>query len=299
MGLGRQSRMAHNTWAVPVCSYFFAAVETEVKQLDVRARGIMRHHKAHYVQAAPEKLYLPVEEGGRGLRSIELTWEREVASAASYLLASKDKQVQGAVSFLRFLQLVREEGLLHQAEEVRQKYELPENLLPIHCPSSASDAQHKALLAELSRAQKGRLVERLTQKVHHGPHARETRKQGVDKKATYAWVKEGKLTPTTEALVMAAQDDVVMTRDYLFKLPGGSSRDRKCRLCGTYKESLGHLLSKCPVFEHREYTRRHDSVLYLLVKQVATHLGVKVPNCLRAPGGGIKSGVMGSRGSEC
>ncbi len=51
--------MAHNTWAVPVCSYFLAAVEwkeTEVKQLDVQARGIMRHHKSHYVRAAPEKL---------------------------------------------------------------------------------------------------------------------------------------------------------------------------------------------------------------------------------------------------
>ncbi len=98
--------MAHNTWAVPVCSYFLAAVkwrETEVKQLDVQARGIMRHHKSHYVRAAPEKLYLPVDEGGRGLRSIELTWEKEVVSAASYLLASKDDQMKGAVTFLQKL----------------------------------------------------------------------------------------------------------------------------------------------------------------------------------------------------
>ncbi len=98
------------------------------------------------------------------------------------------------------------------------------------------------------------MVGKLTRKVHHGPHARETRGQGVDKKATYAWVREGKMTPATEALVMAAQDDVVMTRDYLFRLPGGASGDRLCRLCGAYKESLGHLLSKCLVYEHREYT---------------------------------------------
>ncbi len=142
------------------------------------------------------------------------------------------------------------------------------------------------------------MVEKLTKKVHHGPHARETRGQGVDRKATHTWVREGKMTPTTEALVMAAQDDVVMTRDYMFKLPGGSSGDRMCRLCGAYKESLGHLLSKCKVYEHKEYRRRHDAVLYLLVKQVADHLGVKVPNCLKVPGGGIRSGVMGKRGKR-
>ncbi len=186
-----------------------------------------------------------------------------MVSAASYLLASKDDQVR-AVTFLQKLKEEKGEGLHHQAEETRQKYELPEDLLPIRCPNLASKAQHKTLLTE---AQKGSMVEKLTKKVHHGPHARETRGQGVDRKATHAWVREGKMTLTTEALVMVAQDDVVMTRDYLFMR---SSCDHMCRLCGAYKESQGHLLSKCKVYEHKEYRRRHDAVLRIPPREASS-----------------------------
>ncbi len=48
----------------------------------------------------PEKLYLPVEEGGKGLKSLTLSWEKEVVSVATYLLMSEHEQVQGAVRLL-------------------------------------------------------------------------------------------------------------------------------------------------------------------------------------------------------
>ncbi len=83
---------------------------------------------------------------------------------------------------------------------------------------------------------------------------------------------------------MSAQDQVLMTREYISGLPGGPA-DSSCRLCGGYTETLGHLLAKCPVYEFKEYKRRHDSVLYLLTKAVAQKLSLKMPQDLKCPEG--------------
>ncbi len=68
-----------------------------------------------------------------------------------------------------------------------------------------------------------------------------------------------------------------------------------CRLCSKHRETLGHILSNCPIYEHKEYRRRHDVVLYLLVKAIGGKLGHKIPKSLMVPGGGIRCGVMGTR----
>ncbi len=316
----KQARMAHNTWAVPVCRYFFGVVdwsETEVKRLDVETRKILKQYKCHYLPASPEKLYLPtqvsnpggaeiafnsrglsMQEGGRGLMSVALTWEREVMSVASYLLASEDGQVQGAVSFLKELAKRsgrnQRKGILREAKRIREKYHLQDELLPLSHPEEANAAQHKNLLRKLEKAQIEALVAKLVGKVFNGPHARQVRERGVDVKATHCWLREGKLKPETESVIVAAQDGVTPTKHHRASLPGGP-QDPVCRLCGNHNETLGHLLSKCKAHEHKEYTGRHNSVLYLLTRAMAEKLKLKVPESLKVPGGGIRCGVIESR----
>ncbi len=148
-----------------------------------------------------------------------------------------------------------------------------------------SATRHKDLLRELDRAQKETLIGQVVIKVYNGPHARETRKAGVDKKATYCWLREGKLMPQTESVIVAAQDGVTSTKDRKARISKGPVSPL-CRLCRGHAETLGHLLSKkCPVFEHREYEVRHDSA-------VAEKLKVKIPQSLRVPGGGVRRGVI-------
>ena len=52
----------------------------------------------------------------------------------------------------------------------------------------------------------------------------------MDTKATHSWLKDGSLRPTTEALVMAAQDQVLHTRAYQAKVMR-KPVDPKCRAC--------------------------------------------------------------------
>ena len=51
--------------------------------------------KAHGHKSSYNRLYLSRKEGSRGLISVELMWEREVVSAATYLRDKEDRQVKG------------------------------------------------------------------------------------------------------------------------------------------------------------------------------------------------------------
>ncbi len=308
----KQTRMAHNTWAVPVCRYFFGVVdwsEKEVKKLDVETKKILRQYKCHYLAASPEKLYLPtqvgnpegsfnsrgltMQEGGRGLMSVTLTWEREVMSVASYLLVSEDGQVQGAVSFLEEMAKKKgrnqRKGILHEAKRIREKYHLRDELLPLGHPEEANAAQHKSML----RAGEGPDRNASGQAGGEGLQwpARQTSERA--RSGTHCWLREGKLKPETVSVIVAAQDGVTPTKHHRASLSRGP-QDPVCRLCGNHNETLGHLLSKCKAHEHKEYTSRHNSVLYLLTRAVAEKLKVKVPECLKVPGGGIRCGVIES-----
>ncbi len=85
----------------------------------------------------------------------------------------------------------------------------------LYRPGEVNTRVRKESLAKLGGAQKEALVARLEEKVYHGSHAAKVRKKGVDKKATHAWVKEeGKLASRSESIIMAAQDRILLTRDF-------------------------------------------------------------------------------------
>ena len=80
-------RKAHNTWAVPVCAYYLAAAEwsrANAAELDRWTRKVLRRYQAHHANASLERLYLRVEDGGRGLSGVELLWEREMVSTSPH-----------------------------------------------------------------------------------------------------------------------------------------------------------------------------------------------------------------------
>ena len=100
--------------------------------------------------------------------------------------------------------------------------------------------------------------------------------------------------PATEATLTAAQDGVTHTRAYRGRVqnkPGPIT----CRTCGQGQETLGHILSACPVQAFKAYTVRHNRVLYLLVKAVMQSLSLTPPRELRGPGGTLKPGEYGTK----
>ena len=94
----------HNAWCVGLLRYFLFAirwVRSDLRQLDRSTRKILRQTKSHHCHASIERLYLPRQEGGRGLTNLEHMWERETVAAARYLHLSQDPQVIEALHLQR------------------------------------------------------------------------------------------------------------------------------------------------------------------------------------------------------
>lgn len=77
-----------------------------------------------------------------------------------------------------------------------------------------------------------------------------------------------------------------------------SRRNRSVRSagkCGYERETISHVLSCCEDHLWTTIKERHDRVLFLVVREVAGALGVRVPKHLRQAGGRAKTEVIESR----
>jgi hypothetical protein len=86
---------AINTLAVPILRYSFGIIQwklSEIKKLDTKTRKMLTINRAHHPKAAVQRLYLPRNEGGRGLLEIEQTFKTEIIGLGKYLESNqKDK----------------------------------------------------------------------------------------------------------------------------------------------------------------------------------------------------------------
>ena len=92
-----QAVWAYNGWTAPVLRYYQGVIRWarwDMRQLDRTVRRVMKANGRHCYGASIRKLYPPRSEGGRGLHSMELMWEREVVGVAAYLARSQDDQVK-------------------------------------------------------------------------------------------------------------------------------------------------------------------------------------------------------------
>ncbi len=151
--------------------------------------------------------------------------------------------------------------------------------------------------SDVTERQNGAMRARWTSKTIHGVFGKQVLKPDVDKKATHAWLEDGKLQARTEALVVAAQDGVIHTRAYQHRVLRISGVSPDCRRCGA-PETIYHILSSCPVYAFTLIKDRHDRVLYQLVKAIAKSLKIPVPAYMRLVGGKAKAGALGGGGRE-
>ena len=177
------------------------------------------------------------------------------------------------------------------------------------------DENPKNVLKGLANKQLEEMQKKLRNKVVHGQFARyisgsltnkgdaahqcrrELEREGTDPKASVQWLREGQLDPETEGIIVAAQDGVTHTRAYcsrILKKPGPT----KCRACGKGQETLGHILSACPVHMWTLYKERHDRVLFLLVKAICGSLGICIPATWSRQGGVATPAVLGTKSKK-
>ena len=115
--------------------------------------------------------------------------------------------------------------------------------------------------SELKAAQACQFVHTLMSKPIHKVYIQTSMSEDIDKQGTFAWLSDGRFRAETEALVIAAQDGVIMTNRYKHTVLKQSTSST-CRVCREEEETIGHILSACGTHCWSLYKERHDRVVY-------------------------------------
>ena len=203
---------AQNTWATAVLRYSLGTVSwvrSDVRELDRMTRKVMRQNKAHQYGASVARLYQARTVGGKGLVNLEQAWETETIATALYLHTNQDSQVRDAMHYLEKVATPTKKGLVQNALEIAQKYEIGDLLRLDKEGDGAQDARSE--IREIRARQRRGLGE---ERAIHGVFQAEVEKRGCDRTATYAWMKSGRFRAETEGVIIAAQDGIIHTAAY-------------------------------------------------------------------------------------
>ena len=215
--------MAINVWAITAFRYSAGILDwtkAELKEIDIKTRKLLTIYKAHHPKASVARLYLPREEGGRGLKSIEQTVEEDKKGIVEYLVKSDEDILRKVVTE----KIIKAEGNVDDYKKEMQTERLKE-------------WKEKAL---------------------HGQFLHDT-EAIIYKQSTFQWIKCGKLKKETEGLLIAAQDQALRTNAIKTKIDHQEG-SHLCRLCGQKEETVDHLVSSCSKIAQTDYKGRHDRV---------------------------------------
>ena len=225
-------------------------------------RKIMRKYQCHHYNSAIERVNLPRSEGGRGLCSFPLGNDRAVVNLARYLHTANDSVTAVVVKHKNWLEcskqrrtVLKEAGLILGSHGKELE---PEMWLKTD-PSQNSVREWRRVARDLREAQTERLKSNLAEKSHQGSCHRQ-----VTNSESYVWLSEGRLRPQTEALIHAAQDDVLLTRWYENRILRNCSL-LMCRECGKAMETVKHILKICEPKGFSLYKERHDRAILIVL----------------------------------
>ena len=84
---------AINTLAIPVIAYSFNIIEwklEEIRKLDRKTRKLLTLERMHHPKSDVDRLYLPRNEGGRGLIQLKTAYKTTTIGLDTYLNTKND-----------------------------------------------------------------------------------------------------------------------------------------------------------------------------------------------------------------
>ena len=234
---------ATNTWAVALFRYSFPSVRwyrTALMILDRDTRSVLRGFQSHHRNAALERVYLPRREGGRGLHRLSHVWEREVVSAALYLVrrADCDEHLRAVYQYQLERKALMKYTTLGEAEKILRDRGMEVAL--------AAQSDSKQILKQLGEVQMDSMKNSLALKSRHSKYWLQTLRPDRDTEMCHLWLRNGRFAAETEALIVAMQDGVLYTREFRVNILK-EDVTKVCRLCEVEVESIKHILSCCPL----------------------------------------------------
>lgn len=233
---GKNLVKAINTYAIPVITYSFGIIKwtkTDLRNLQRTIRTTMTENNAHHPKSCIERMSLPRKEGGRGLIDIEQQHDRQVDNLRNYFHSKANTS-----------------DLIKAVVEVDQKL-TPLNLKSREYEFFSSTNQDKE--------------SRWSQKSLHGRYYHSLHNTNVDQEMSNRWLTDGSVFSETEGFMLAIQDEVIATRNYMkhiIKCP--NAPEDRCRRCGSPGETIDHIISACPTLTQSDYLKRHNNVAKII-----------------------------------
>lgn len=236
---------AINTYAIPVLTYSFGIInwtKTDVEAFERKVRVLMTKARKHHPKSSIERMSLPRRMGGRGLINIPNLLACQLLSLRTYFYEESIRS-----------------PLLSAICKADKHSPLSLNQLDFQ-PSTRTELQR---------------IEAWKAKALHGRHPEDLSANAVDVEASNAWLTEGQLFPETEGFMVAIQDQVIPTRNYLKHIVKDPSIENdKCRHGCQATENIQHITSGCQFLASTDYVARHDAVGKIIHQELALKYGL-------------------------
>ena len=98
----------------------------------------------------------------------------------------------------------------------------------------------------------------------------------ADIRKSYQWLEKAGLADSTEALILAAQEQALGTRS----IEAGvyhTRQDPRCRLCKDASETVQHIVAGCKMQAGTAYTERHNQVAGIVDRNICSEYGLDPP----------------------
>ena len=185
---------AINTLAIPVVTYSFNIVnwtQSDIKKIDTKIRKLMTCNRMHHLKADVDRLYIPRNEGGRGMIQLELSLKTTTISIQKQLETTKDWMLQLVYNH-------EQRKKLHSIKKGSTKFATELNIeiavgTELSCTLQARNLKRRAKQEELKK-----LKERWEGKPRHGHHPKRSKQADVDQDKTHQWLRGMGLKAETE-----------------------------------------------------------------------------------------------------
>ena len=264
---------AVNQMATPVLSYGFGIIDwpqREIDNLDVKTRKILTMFKIIYRNQCMDRLYLPRREGGLGLIEINDVFRQTITNLDFYLRTTTEEHMKKvkeqhpdnlpeSKSITKLANVFKRTHLENSNNNSEQQQEVLNSTQQQQTEreeETASSTPSKHPYTHFERVNKRN---RWQTNKRAGRFYEELQKNYIDQKGSVQWVQNGELKFDEERIIIAAQDQGLMTNG--FKKMCGLQQSDKCRFCHKETESSNHLISGCQtLLADGHYTKRHNKV---------------------------------------
>lgn len=244
----RNLTTAINSYAISALQYSFGIVkwtQTDLEAINRKIRTELTKYRKHHPKASVERVNLPREKGGRGIR--------DVVEACT-------QQIIGLRKFFR-----HQNNKLHQAIVRTDTGYTPLNLsVENYKPFDTKTDEDKIL--------------NWRSKELHGRFPNFLQKDAVDQAKSVEWLKTGTLFPETEGFMVGIQDQVIKTRNYQKYILKEDIPTDRCRKCNKNQETIEHILASCQSLAETKYLERHNKVATIVYLEILKELNLDPQN---------------------